>query len=60
VEHSRGKPSRRVDGTDGRYEVTVATDDYAYFVKRVVPADGTRFGDSYFDLFPGQQRVIEV
>ncbi|MBC8248264.1 MAG: hypothetical protein H8E90_01175, partial [Anaerolineales bacterium] len=37
-----------------------ATDVYAYFVKLVVPIEGTKFSDNYFDLFPGQERVIEV
>ena len=48
------------DGKYGKYEVRVATDTYAYFVKLVVPVEGTRFSDNYFDLFPGQERVIEV
>jgi beta-mannosidase len=60
VERSRGRRSRRIEGTDGTYEVTVATDVYAYFVKLVAPVDGTRFSDNYLDLFPGQERVIEV
>jgi beta-mannosidase len=47
-------------GSDGRYEVRIATDVYAYFVKLVVPIEGTRFSDNYFDLFPEQERVIEV
>jgi beta-mannosidase len=45
---------------DGKYEVRVATDTCAYFVKLVVPVEGTRFSDNYFDLFPGQERVTEV
>ena len=48
------------EGSDGKYEVRVATDTYAYFVKLVVPVEGTKFSDNYFDLFPGQERVIEV
>jgi len=59
----RPKPDLKVgiaEGSDGKYEVRVATDVYAYFVKLVVPIEGTRFSDNYFDLFPGQERVIEV
>ena len=25
-----------------------------------MPIEGTKFSDNYFDLFPGQERVIEV
>jgi len=70
----RPKPDLRVEiaeGSDGKYKasprgqgsarrVRVTTDVYAYFVKLVVPVEGTRFSDNYFDLFPGQERVIEV
>jgi len=59
----RPKPNLTVKitgGSDGKYEVRVATDTYAYFVKLVVPIEGTKFSDNYFDLFPGQERVIEV
>jgi len=59
----RPKPDLKVEiakGRDGKYEVRVATDVYAYFVKLVVPIEGTKFSDNYFDLFPGQERVIEV
>jgi beta-mannosidase len=59
----RPKPNLTVkitEASDGKYEVRVATDTYAYFVKLVVPVEGTWFNDNYFDLFPGQERVIEV
>ncbi len=59
----RPKPDLKVEiaaGSDGKYEVRVATDVYAYFVKLVAPIEGARFSDNYFDLFPGQERVIEV
>ncbi len=46
--------------TDGSIEVRVASDVYAYFVKLTVPVEGTRFSDNYFDLFPGQEKVIRV
>lgn len=48
------------EGNDGKYEVRVATDNYAYFVRLVVPIEGTKYSDNYFDLFPGQERVIEI
>jgi len=59
----RPKPNLKVaisERDDGTYEVRVATDVYAYFVKLVVSIEGTKFSDNYFDLFPGQERVIEV
>jgi beta-mannosidase len=59
----RPKPNLKVainEKDNGKYQVRVATDTYAYFVKLVVPVEGTRFSDNYFDLFPGQERVIEV
>jgi len=59
----RPKPNLTVkitEASDGKHEVRVATDTYAYFVKLVVPVEGTWFNDNYFDLFPGQERVIEV
>jgi len=57
------RPNLRVKMTEesnGKYEVRVATDTYAYFVRLVVPLEGTRFSDNYFDLSPGEERVIEV
>jgi hypothetical protein len=45
---------------NGTYEVRVVTDTYAYFVKLTVPIESTWFSDNYFDLFPGQERGIEV
>jgi beta-mannosidase len=43
-----------------RLTVHVSSDVYAYFVKLVLPIEGTRCSDNYFDLFPGEERVIEV
>ena len=59
----RPKPNLTVQinkGDNATYEVRVVTDTYAYFVKLAVPIESTRFSDNYFDLFPGQERVIEV
>ncbi len=44
----------------GRILVRVSSDVYAYFVKLVVPIEGTRFSDNYFDIFPGEERVVQV
>ncbi|GAB4561620.1 MAG: glycoside hydrolase family 2 TIM barrel-domain containing protein [Anaerolineae bacterium] len=40
--------------------VRVSTDVYAFFVKLVVPIEGTRFSDNYFDIFPGEERTVRV
>ncbi len=45
---------------DATHQVRLATDTYAYFVKLVVPIAGAKFSDNYFDLLPGQERIIEV
>jgi len=44
----------------GRITVRVSSDVYAYFVKLIVPIEGTRFSDNYFDIFPGEERVVQV
>jgi beta-mannosidase len=44
----------------GRIIVRVSSDVYAYFVKLIVPIEGTRFSDNYFDIFPGEERVVQV
>jgi beta-mannosidase len=62
-ELKRPKPNLTVkitEGSEGECKVRVATDTYAYFVKLVVPIEGTKFSDNYFDLFPGQERSIEI
>jgi beta-mannosidase len=46
--------------SDGGVEVRVASDVYAYFVKLTASIEGTRFSDNYFDLFPGQVKVVQV
>lgn len=57
------KPELRVEiaeSSDATWQVTVATHIHAYFVKLIVSIDGTRFSGNYFDLFAGQERVIEI
>lgn len=44
----------------GRVTVRVSSDVYAYFVKLIVPIEGTRFSDNYFDIFPGEERMVQV
>ncbi len=44
----------------GVITVRIGTDVYAYFVKLIVPVEGTRFSDNYFDIFPGEERVVQV
>jgi beta-mannosidase len=53
-------PQLRSGQADGCVEVRVASDVYAYFTKLTVPIEGTRFSDNYFDVFPGQEKVIRV
>ncbi|MBU0703914.1 MAG: glycoside hydrolase family 2 protein, partial [Chloroflexi bacterium] len=59
----RPKPNLTVkiaEGSDGKYKVRVATDTYAYFVKLVVPIEGTKFSDNYFDLPAGRAVSISA
>ncbi len=49
-----------VQNEPARLTVYLSSDVYAYFVKLVAPIEGTRFSDNYFDLFPGEERVITV
>lgn len=49
-----------IQNEPARLTVYVSSNVYAYFVKLVVPIEGTRFSDNYFDLFPGEERVITV
>jgi len=60
----RPRPSLTVgmtqDEETGRITVRIRSDVYAYFVKLVVPIEGTRFSDNYFDIFPGEERVVEI
>jgi beta-mannosidase len=49
-----------IQNEPARLTVYVSSDVYAYFVKLVVPIEGTRFSDNYFDIFPGEERVITV
>ncbi len=41
-------------------EVRLAAKSYAHFVHLVLPLEDTTYGDNYFDLLPGEERVIAV
>ena len=41
-------------------EVGLVARTYAHFVQLIVPVDNTAFSDNYFDLVPGEKRVITV
>jgi beta-mannosidase len=41
-------------------EVHLAARNYAHFVHLIVPIDNTTFSDNYFDLLPGEKRVVTV
>jgi len=59
----RPRPNLRVKTRrtgPGRMQLNVTTDCYAYFVKITVPIAGVWLSDNYFDLLPGEERVIEV
>ena len=46
--------------TPHELEVTVIAPAYAYFTHLLTPHGWTRFSDNYFDLRPGERRVITV
>jgi beta-mannosidase len=41
-------------------KVTLTTDGYAYFVHLLSPREDTIFNDNYFDMEPGELRIITV
>jgi beta-mannosidase len=41
-------------------EITLTATGYAYFVHLIVPHEGTRFSDNYFDLESGETRQVTV
>ena len=49
-----------VSGRELAVTVSAPVDRYAFFVNLRVPHAGTRFGDNYVDLEPGEQRTIAV
>ncbi len=46
--------------TEEGCQVRLRTDVYAYFVHAVVPIQGTRYDDNYFDIWPGEERAIQI
>jgi beta-mannosidase len=49
-----------VDDHDLHIELTAHLEAYAYFVHLTVPVEGTKFSDNFFDLEPGERRVVAV
>jgi beta-mannosidase len=49
-----------VDNHKLHVELTASSEAYAFFVHLTIPVEGTRFSDNYFDLVPGERRVITV
>jgi beta-mannosidase len=41
-------------------EVRLAAKNFAYFVHLAVPHEATTYSDNYFDLLPGEERLITV
>ncbi|MDB5076055.1 MAG: beta-mannosidase [Chloroflexi bacterium] len=41
-------------------EVRLAAKNFAYFVHLAVPQEATTYSDNYFDLLPGEERLITV
>jgi len=59
----RVSPGLEVDITpvrDDELHVRVSAAAYAYVVHLIVPDEGVRYSDNYFDLAPGQSRAIVV
>jgi beta-mannosidase len=47
-------------GDEHQVKVTFVTEGYAFFVHLLSPSEDTIFSDNYFDLEPGETRVITV
>lgn len=49
-------------GEDGQLCVLVSAsaESYAFFVSLAVPQQTARFSDNYFDLAPGEQRIVTI
>jgi beta-mannosidase len=47
-------------GDEHEVKVTFTTEGYAFFVHLLSPSEDTVFSDNYFDLEPGEQRIISV
>jgi len=41
-------------------QVRLRSDVYAYFVHVIVPIEGTRYDDNYFDIWPNEERTIRI
>jgi beta-mannosidase len=47
-------------GDEHEVKVTFTTEGYAFFVHLLSPSEDTIFSDNYFDLEPGETRIITV
>ena len=47
-------------GNEHEVKVTFNTEGYAFFVHLLSPSEDTVFSDNYFDLEPGETRIITV
>jgi hypothetical protein len=46
--------------TEHELSVSITAREYLYFAHLLVPHGATRFSDNYFDLRPGDTRVVTV
>ncbi|HIQ05795.1 MAG TPA: glycoside hydrolase family 2 protein [Anaerolineae bacterium] len=61
LERPEPKVSYRLTPLEGgTLEFRASSDQFVYFVKLVVPVEGTRFDDNYFDLFPGREKRVRI
>jgi beta-mannosidase len=47
-------------GDEHQVKVTFTSEGYAFFVHLLSPSEDTLFSDNYFDMEPGEKRVITV
>ena len=52
--------SKSVKYEDGKYTVTLSSPKLAKDVFVEIPVQGARFSDNFFDLLPGQKKVITI
>lgn len=54
------KIRRKVKYSDGSYTITLSSPKLAKDVFIEIPVQGARFSDNFFDLLPGEKRVITI
>jgi beta-mannosidase len=61
LDRPRAEVAHSVERTnDGRLEVTLRADVYAYFVHVATPDEHVRYSDNYLELEPGEERTITL